>query len=141
MTCQYCFSIAGVVIARKEVYPSPKQIPEGRWIIYEVTLPSKPTDPVFVDFQALTDKIILTRWYMVFEPEEWNTPKQLLVHAIEDEADLPSPYSSSFSIDLTSDDMNFNEEPVPDFTVAIEDNDEGMEKSINTITSRHVLFL
>lgn len=116
---------AGVVIKRKEVYPSPEHLPEGRWIIYEVTLPSKPTDPVFINFQVLTETVILTPTSMLFEPDQWNVPKQLLVHAIEDDANLDSPYTSSFSMNLTSDDTNFHRQPVPDFTLTIEDNDEG----------------
>ena len=126
-----------MIIARKEVYPFPEHLPEGRWFLYEVTLPSKPTDSVFIDFKTLSDKIILTPTSMLFHPEQWNVPKQLLVHAVEDDSNLESPYSSSFSMALTSKDANFNEEPVPDFSLTIEDNDEGISSwhAVNFVLS------
>ena len=126
--CFVVLIIAGVIIKRKEVYPSPEHIPEGRWIIYEVTLPSKPTDPVMISFQFITANIIITPTFMLFEPDQWNVPKQLLVYAVEDDLNIVSPYSSAFSIGLASNDANFDEEPVPNFNLTIEDNDDGKIK-------------
>ncbi len=71
---------------------------------------------------------------MLFQAQEWNVPQQLLVHAIEDDANMPSPYASSFSMSLTSNDTNFDQEPVPDFSLTIEDNDEGKCIVIAAIT-------
>ena len=119
--------IAGIVIKRKEIYPSPEHIPEGRWIIYEVTLPSKPSDSVFISFHFLTDKIILTPTSMLFEPDQWNVPKQLLVYAVEDDLNIEdTSYPSTIGMSLTSNDANFDEEPIPDYNITIEDNDNGM---------------
>lgn len=69
---------------------------------------------------------------MVFTPDQWNTPQQLLVYAIEDDIDMEYQYESSFSTSIVSNDMNFHEEPVDDFPISIEDNDEG--SYIQTVT-------
>ena len=37
-----------------------------------------------------------------------------------------SPYLASFNLSLSSEDFNYDEEPVPDFNVTLEDNDEGV---------------
>lgn len=36
-----------------------------------------------------------------------------------------SPYASGFNLSLVSEDFNYNEVPLPDFNVTLEDNDEG----------------
>ena len=94
-------------------------------MIYEVTLPSIPTNRVSITFQSLSRKITLSTTFMVFEPEEWNTPQDLLVNALEDHINLASPYSASFNMSLSSADFNFDRKRVPDVTLTIEDNDEG----------------
>ena len=63
---------------------------------------------------------------MVFEPEEWDVPQQLVVYALEDSINAPSPYSASFNTTVSSVDMNFDQVPVPDYNLTVEDNDEGM---------------
>ena len=126
--CSYLLSfpcLAGVVIMRKETYPYPSDIPEGRWAVYEVTLPSKPTHKVIITFHTLTDKITLAPTTMIFEPDDWNTPQDLVVFAVEDSLNLPSPYPASFNMSLSSQDNNFNEYPVPNYDLTVEDNDEG----------------
>ena len=76
-------SLAGVVIMRKERYPFPTDIPEGRWAVYEITLPSKPTHTVTITFHTLTNKMSLGPVVMSFEPEDWNRPQDLVIYAIE----------------------------------------------------------
>ncbi len=75
---------ANVIIVRKETYPYPPDIPEGRWAVYHVTLPSRPTHPVKITYHTLTDTITLSPFTMTFEPEEWNVPQELTVVALED---------------------------------------------------------
>ena len=115
-----------MVIVRKEGYPYPQDLPEGRWAVYEVTLPSKPTSAVSITFHSLSMRMRLVPTYMVFEPKFWNVPQDLVIYAIEDNLDLTSPYSASFNMSLSSEDFNYNEQSVPDFSLTVEDNDEGI---------------
>ena len=78
---------AGVIILPKEAYPYPPDIPEGRWAVYEVTLPSRPTHNVNITYYTLTDTITLLPDSMTFDPEGWNTPQILVVFAVEDGLD------------------------------------------------------
>ena len=110
---------------RKETYPYPPDIPEGRWAVYEVTLPSRPYNPVTITYRTLTSTLGLSPYQMTFEPEAWNVPQELTVLAFEDEVDMESPYSSGFNLTLESEDKNYDGQSVPDFNVTIEDNDEG----------------
>ena len=121
----YFWLAAGVVIVRKESYPFPSDIPEGRWAVYEVTLPSRPTHTVTVRFHTLSDRMSLGPDIMSFEPEEWNKPQDLVLYAIEDAMNLDSPYPASFNMSLESYDANFHEQHVPNYNITIEDNDEG----------------
>ena len=75
---------AGVIIVRKETYPYPPDIPEGRWAVYEVTLPNRPTDPVTISYHTLTNTITLSHDSMTFDPDGWNVPQDLTVFAVED---------------------------------------------------------
>lgn len=113
------------MIVHREAYPYPTDLPEGRWEVYNVTLPNKPTHTVEVAFQSLTTKLNLIPDIMVFEPHEWDTPQQLVVYAVEDTLNEPSPYSASFNMSLSSGDKNFNHAPVPNYNLTVEDNDEG----------------
>ena len=110
----------------RETYPYPADLPEGRWEVYNVTLPSMPTHTVEVGFQSLSSQIKLVPDSMVFEPEEWDVPQQLVVYALEDSINAPSPYPASFNMTVSSGDMNFDRVPVPDYNLTVEDNDEGM---------------
>ena len=110
----------------KEVYPNPTDIPEGRWGLYEVTLPSRPTHTVTVHFYVLTDTISLSHEVMTFDPDTWDRSQDLLVFADEDRLNLASPYDAAFSLALSSTDKNFDLLPVPDYNVTIEDNDDGI---------------
>lgn len=62
---------------------------------------------------------------MVFEPEDWNIAQDLVVYALDDRVNRDSPYPASFNMSLASQDINFNEYPVPDFDLTVEDNDYG----------------
>lgn len=62
---------------------------------------------------------------MLFEPNSWNEPQDLIVYAIEDRVNTLSPYPVSFDMILTSQDINFNEHPVPTYNLTVEDNDSG----------------
>lgn len=119
------FPPASVTIVRKETYPYPPDIPEGRWAVYEVTLPSRPYNPVTITYRTLTSTLGLSPYQMTFEPEAWNVPQELTVLAFEDEVNMESPYSSGFNLTLESEDKNYDGQSVPDFNVTIEDNDEG----------------
>ena len=121
----FCPYLAGVIIVMKERYPFPPDIPEGRWAVYEVTLPSTPTHSVTITFHSLSHRVSLGPSTMTFEPDNWNTAQDLVIYALEDTVNLPSPYPASFNMSLSSADNNFNQYPVPDFNVTVEDNDEG----------------
>ena len=113
-----------VLIVPKEMYPYPPDIPEGRWAVYEVTLPNRPYFPVTVTYHTITDTIALSHPLMTFEPDGWNIPQDLTVYALEDSLNMRSPYAAAFNLSLSSTDKNFNG-PLPDFNVTVEDNDEG----------------
>ena len=114
-----------MVVIRKESYPYPANIPEGRWAVYEVTLPNMPKERVVIAFRSLSDKISLSHQVMIFEPAQWNIPQDLVVYALEDTANLQSPYPASFNMSLSSQDRNYNGSSVPEFNITVEDNDEG----------------
>ena len=120
---------AGVVVVRKESYPYPTDIPEGRWAVYEVTLPNMPEETVTVTFRSLSDRITLSHQVMTFEPEQWNHPQDLVVYAVDDSANFPSPYPAAFNMALSSKDMNYDGASLPDFNLTVEDNDEGKYQS------------
>lgn len=124
-------SVASVIIVRKETYPYPPDIPEGRWAVYEVTLPSRPYNPVTITYRTLTTTLGLSPYQMTFEPDVWDVPQELTVLALEDEVNMESPYNSGFNLTLESEDKNFDGQSVPDFTVTVEDNDEGVHANYN----------
>ena len=114
-----------MVIVPKETYPYPPDIPEGRWAVYEVTLPNQPYHPVTITFHTLTSTIALSPEQMTFDPEAWNVSQYLTVFAREDEVNTESPYMASFNMSLVSMDDNYDGADVDDFNVTVEDNDEG----------------
>ena len=114
-----------MVIIAKETYPYPPDIPEGRWAVYEVTLPNMPYHPVSVTYRTLTNTIRLSHMDMTFEPDVWNIPQYLTVFARDDEINSVSPYTASFNMSLMSLDSNYDGADVDDFRVTVEDNDEG----------------
>lgn len=124
-------SLAGVVITPKEAYPSPIDIPEGRWAVYEVTLPSMPEETVIVAFNRLSDRISLSHQVMTFVPASWNIPQDLVVYAVEDTSNRPSPYPASFNMSVSSTDMNYDGQPIRDYNVTIEDNDNGKKTALS----------
>ena len=93
--------------------------------MYKITLPSKPTNSVTIRFHSLSDAIVLVPTLMVFEPESWDTAQDLVVYALDDNVNRASPYPASFNVSLVSQDMNFNDYPVPDFDLTVEDDDDG----------------
>ena len=94
--------------------------------MYNITLPSMPTHTVEVEFQSTSSRINLVPSRMIFEPKEWNTPQLLVVYALEDPFNMPSPYSASFNTTVNSSDKNFDNVRVPDYHLTVEDNDEGL---------------
>ena len=117
---------ADVLIRRKEVYPNPPSIPEGRWDVYLISLPNRPYDLLTITFHPLTPTIGLSPYQMRFEPDYWNVEQELTVIALEDNVNMESPYSSGFNLTLESEDMNYDGQELPDFNVTVEDNDEGI---------------
>ena len=117
--------VVGVIIRRKEVYPDPPLIPEGRWEVNLVSLPNMPYFPVNVTFRPLTSTVGVSPPYMVFEPAQWNVSQELTIIAFEDSANLETPYQSPIQLVLRSEDQNYNQAQLPDFNVTVEDNDEG----------------
>ena len=118
------FPTVSVLIVPKETYPYPPDIPEGRWAVYEVTLPNRPRFPVTITYHTITDTITLSHAQMIFDPDGWNIPQNLTVYAVEDNINMRSPYAAAFNLSLGSMDKNFNG-PLPNFNVTVEDNDEG----------------
>lgn len=124
-------SAVSVLIVPKEMYPYPPDIPEGRWAVYEVTLPNRPRFPVTVTYHTITDTIALSHSHMTFVPDVWNIPQDLTVYALEDAINTRSPYAAAFNLSLSSLDRNYNG-PLPNFNVTVEDNDEGMNIGYTT---------
>jgi hypothetical protein len=116
---------AEVIIIRKEVYPDPPSIPEGRWDVYLVSLPNRPYFPVTITFVTLTPTITSSPLSLTFQPEVWNIPQELTVIAVEDGVNRGSTYETGFKLALDSEDMNYNQRDLPDLEVSVEDNDEG----------------
>lgn len=81
---------------------------------------------VTITFHTLTDRIALHPDHMVFQPETWNDPQDLVVYALEDSINaLDSPYPVAFQMTLTSHDFNYDQQAVPNYNLTVEDNDEG----------------
>jgi subtilisin-like proprotein convertase family protein len=116
--------IADVVIISRETYPSFRHIPEGRWSVYNVTLPNRPYHNVTITFHPLTPTITLSHVEMTFEPDNWDVPQILTVYATEDNTNIISPYMASFNMSLTSLDENYDGAEIDDFNVTVEDNDD-----------------
>ena len=130
-TCVYaCISptlpSAGVIVRFTESYPSPSNIPEGRWRAYDISLPNRPNSTVVVVFFPInTTFIAISPDYMIFEPEIWDSPQILVITATNDDINRDSPYFASFGMALFSLDENFHSAAVPEVTLSIEDNDQG----------------
>ena len=121
---------ADVVIISRETYPSFRHIPEGRWSVYNVTLPNRPYHNVTITFHPLTPTITLSHVEMTFEPDNWDVPQILTVYATEDDTNIISPYMASFNMSLTSLDENYDGAEIDDFNVTVEDNDDGETANI-----------
>ncbi len=116
---------ASVMIVPKEAYPDPTNIPEGRWSVYLVSLPNRPSHTLTIVYHTATPTITLSPFQMTFEPEAWNIPQELTVIAIDDSVHMASTYRSGFNLTLLSDDKNYGGITLPDFNVTINDNDNG----------------
>ena len=93
-----------------------------------MTLQLRPTSSV----------ITLSHEQLAFHPDGWNTVQQLTVFAVDDDVNRDSPYDASFSVKVISQDDNYDDVSIEDFTLTIEDNDEGL---LLLITSMHTLEL
>ncbi len=113
------------MIVRKEAYPDPPNIPEGRWGVYLVSLPNRPSHTLTIIYHTVTPTITLSPFQMTFEPDVWNVPQELTVVAIDDSVNMASTYRSGFNLTLLSNDKNYGGIILPDFNVTIEDNDNG----------------
>lgn len=122
------------MITRKDVYPSPVYLPEGRGGVYNVQLRSRPYHPVAVSFYAINNSLIsVSPNVLLFRPDNWNVSQELTVNALEDKVDRVSPYMSQFGMELSSSDANFHNLSVSDYRVTIEDNDNGRYRCILVI--------
>ena len=118
---------AEVIIRRKEVYPDPSSIPEGRWDVYLISLPNRPKYPVTITFVTLTPTITSSPASITIQPAQWDSVQELTVIALEDDVNRESPYRSGFKLVLQSEDSNYDAPDLPDFGVTVEDNDEGRD--------------
>jgi len=116
---------AEVIIVRKEAYPYPPDIPEGRWAVYLVSLPNIPTDPLTIIYTPLTPGLAVYPMAMLFEPETWDMTQELTLVAVDDGVNMGGVYESGFNMTLLSLDKNYGARQLPGFNVTIEDNDEG----------------
>ena len=117
---------AEVIFVRKEVYPDPTAIPEGRWEVYLVTLPNRPYYPVTITFVTTSPVITSAPLQLTIEPELWNVPHELTVIAVEDEVNMEEDeYPANFQLELESEDGNYDGRELPDLNVTVVDNDEG----------------
>ena len=117
-----------VLIIPREMYPSFRHIPEGRWSVFNVTLPSQPYYNVTITFHPLNPTIYLSHVEMIFQPSNWNVSQILTVFATEDDINaILSPYSASFNLSLTSRDYNYDGADIDDYEVTVEDNDDGKQ--------------
>ena len=118
--------VVDIEIVARESYPTYRHIPEGRWSVFNVTLPNMPYHNVTITFHPLAPTISLSHAEMTFEPSSWNVPQILIVHAIDDDVNtVESPYMASFNMSLTSLDDNYDGAEIEDFGVTVEDNDDG----------------
>ena len=116
---------AGISIEQKETYPFADDVPEGRWAVYEIQLLNRPTDTVTLRLTIITPTITLSQYQLIFQPDNWNTVQDITVFAVDDDVNRRSPYIGSFSIKSISSDKNYDDVPIEDFILTIEDNDEG----------------
>jgi len=117
---------AGISIEPRESYPYPEHLPEGRWAVYEIRLLNKPKDTVTLQLRPTSSVITLSHEQLVFHPVSWNTVQQLTVFAVDDDVNRDLLYDASFSVKVTSRDDNYDDVSIEDFTLTIEDNDEGL---------------
>ena len=121
-----CATTVNIEIIPRETYPSFRHIPEGRWSVFNVTLPNQPYHNVTITFHTLTPTITLSLVDMTFDPTNWDIPQILTVFATEDDVNAAiSPYVASFNMSLTSLDHNYDGAEIEDFDISIEDNDDG----------------
>jgi len=118
--------IAGISIKPRETYPYPEHLPEGRWAVYNIQLLNKPKDAVTLRLRPTSLFITLSHEQLVFYPDGWNTVQELTVFAVDDDINRYSPYNASFSVEVISRDDNYDDVTIEDFTLTIEDNDEGL---------------
>ena len=131
-----------VLIIPRETYPSFRHIPEGRWSVFNVTLPSQPYYNVTITFHPLNPTIYLSHVEMIFQPSNWNVPQILTVFATEDDINaVISPYSASFNLSLTSRDYNYDGADIDDYEVTVEDNDDGKQGKLPSISAACFLYV
>ena len=100
--------------------------------MYEIQLLNKPTHTVTLQLSVITPVITLSHDQLIFHPDNWNTLQDLTVFAIDDGINRQSPYNGTFSIKSISYDKNYDDVPIDDFVLTIEDNDEGIISIIVT---------
>lgn len=94
--------------------------------MYEIQLLNKPTHTVTLQLSVITPVITLSHDQLIFHRDNWNTLQDLTVFAIDDGINRQSPYNGAFSIKSISYDKNYDDVPIDDFVLTIEDNDEGI---------------
>ena len=67
----YVCYIAGADLSIQEGSP-PTAIPEGRFSIYLIQLPSVPRSTVTLQLSAVDQNIYLSEYIFVFQPDNWN---------------------------------------------------------------------
>ena len=134
----HIFHAAGITIEQKETYPFADDVPEGRWAVYEIRLLNRPTHTVTLRLTVITPSITLSHDQLIFHPDEWNVVQDLTVFAVNDDINRPSPYTGSFSIKSISIDKNYDDVPIDDFVLTIEDDDEGI--SVIIVTHNSMFF-
>ena len=122
-----------VTIRRKEAYPNPELIPEGRWRVYQVTLPNLPYSPVNISFRPLMPTVGVSPPFLVFDPARWNIPQDLTIIALEDQVNLETPYQSGIKLVVASEDSNYDRAQLPDLNVTLEDNDDGKGHGVGVV--------
>jgi len=93
--------------------------------VYEIQLLNRPTHTVTLQLNVITPVITLSHHQLIFHPDNWNIVQDLTIFAVNDNINRQSPYTGSFSIKSISNDKNYDDVPIEDFMITIEDNDEG----------------
>ncbi|KAI6654999.1 hypothetical protein LOD99_2288 [Oopsacas minuta] len=109
-------------------------IPEGRFSIYQIQIPSIPRANVTLQLSPVQPTIYLSEYTFIFHAGNWNISQAFAVFSVDDEVNQGLTFQSNISFTFTSADPYYSGLVVDEFPVLIEDNDEDSAVLTGVIT-------